>query len=444
MKKLGFVLLAILLAGAGYFAGARRGASAVAAAASAKGEGASEAKAERKIAFYRSPMDPSIHADRPTKDYMGMDFIPVYEDEVEAPTSTVEGRAAVMIPADRRQLLGVQSETLTRGPLTRSIRTVGRIMPDERRLHHIHTRYDGFIEHVYVDFIGKFVRKGDRLLSIYSPELFATQAEYLLAVKGARQRTERGGDSASRGQDLVEAVRQRLLLWNITPARIEELERDGVPKRAIDLYSEVSGVIVARVAQHGMRVTPADSLFDIVDLSSVWVMADVYEADLAAIRLGMFATIETPSAPGKKLRGQVTFISPTLEAATRTTKVRIELANPGGLLKPEMFADVSLDTDLGTVLFVPETAIIDAGARKIAFVDLGEGRYEPREVTLGGRAEGGFVVLSGLEAGEKVVVAANFLIDSESSLRAAVQSMKSSSTDPSATPAPAANPHAHH
>lgn len=380
-------------------------------------------------------MDPSIHADRPTQDSMGMDFIPVYEDEVEVPSSAVPGRAAVLIPADRRQLLGVQSEILTRGPLTRKVRTVGRITPDERLLHHIHTRYDGFIEHVYVDFVGKFVKKGDRLLSIYSPELFATQAEYLLALKGARELGENGGASALRGTALVEAVRQRLLLWNVRPEQIEALERGGAPRREIDLYSEVSGVVVARVAQHGMRVTPADSLFDIVDLSRVWVMAEVYEADLAAIRLGMFATIETPSAPGRKLRGQVTFISPTLEAATRTTGVRIELMNPGGLLKPDMFADVTLDTDLGTVLFVPETAIIDAGARKLAFVDLGEGRYEPREVTLGARAERGFVVLKGLAEGEKTVVAANFLIDSESSLRAAVQSMKSPSADPAASPA---------
>jgi Cu(I)/Ag(I) efflux system membrane fusion protein len=233
-----------------------------------------------------------------------------------------------------------------------------------------------------------------------------------------------------RSKALVDAVRQRLLLWDIRPEEIATLENEGVARRDVDLYSDESGYVLAKVALHGMRVTPADSLFDIADLSRVWVMADVYEADLPSVRLGMSATVETASAPGQKLRGPVTFISPTVEAATRTTKVRVEIANPSGGLKPDMFADVTLEVDLGSALVVPESAIIDAGARKLAFVDLGEGRYEPREVTLGERADTGFVVLKGLDAGEKVVVAANFLIDSESSLKAAVQSMKSATPSP--------------
>lgn len=428
MKKLRLILGAVALLVLGYFAGSRRTES-----KDVPPPGAAKT-AERKIAFYRSPMDPSIHSDHFTQDSMGMDFIPVYQDEVEAPVSSVKGRAAVMIPADRRQLLGVKSEVLKRAPLSRAIRTVGRIVPDERLLHHVHTKYDGFIEHVYVDFIGKFVKQGEPLLSIYSPDLFATQQEYLLALKGSRELSKDKGDAATRGSALVDAVRQRLLLWDIRPEEIETLERDGVAKRTIDLYSDTSGIVLARQALHGMRVTPADSLFDIVDLSRVWVLADVYEADLESIRLGMSAVIETPSAPGRLLRGPVTFISPTVEASTRTTKVRIEIGNPGGLLKPDMFADVVLNVDLGSALLVPEGAIIDAGARKLAFVDLGEGRYEPREVTLGPKADAGIVVLRGLSEGEKVVVAANFLIDSESSLRAAVQSMKTPLPSSSASP----------
>jgi len=425
MKKIALLIGALILVGLGYLAGARRGAS-----GSEGNPGAAEAKAERKIAFYRNPMDPSIHSDHPAQDSMGMDFIPVYTDEVEAPPSAVEGRAAVVIPADRRQLLGVRSEPLVKAPLSRAIRTVGRIVPDERLLHHVHTKYDGFIEHVYVDFIGKYVKKGEPLLSIYSPDLYATQQEYLLARKAVRELAGNEGDAAVRSAALVDAVRQRLLLWDIRPEEIAMLEKEGVARRDVDLYSDESGYVLAKVALHGMRVTPADSLFDIADLSRVWVMADVYEADLSSVRLGMSATVETASAPGRKLRGTVTFISPTVEAATRTTKVRVEIENPGGRLKPDMFADVTLDVDLGSALVVPESAIIDAGARKLAFVDLGEGRYEPREVTLGARADAGFVVISGLAAGEKVVVAANFLIDSESSLKAAVQSMKSASPEP--------------
>jgi len=425
MKKIGLLIGALILVGLGYLAGARRGVPAQG------GDSAPPAaKAERKIAFYRNPMDPSIHSDHPAQDSMGMDFIPVYTDEVEAPASAVEGRAAVVIPADRRQLLGVRSEPLTKAPLSRAIRTVGRIVPDERLLHHVHTKYDGFIEHVYVDFIGKYVKKGEPLLSIYSPDLYATQQEYLLARKAVRELAGNEGDAAARSKALVDAVRQRLLLWDIRPEEIATLEKEGIARRDVDLYSDESGYVLAKVALHGMRVTPADSLFDIADLSRVWVMAEVYEADLSSVRLGMAATIETASAPGQKLRGRVTFISPTVEAATRTTKVRVEIENPGGRLKPDMFADVTLDVDLGSALVVPESAIIDAGARKLAFVDLGEGRYEPREVTLGARADLGFVVLKGLAAGEKVVVAANFLIDSESSLRAAVQTMKPASPEP--------------
>ena len=428
MKKIVIVIGAFGLLGAGYLAGAR---GATAPAIPGSEPAAAAAKVERKIAFYRSPMDPTIHADRPTQDSMGMDFIRVYQDEVEVPASKVEGRAAVIIPADRRHLLGVQSQVLKRSAQMRVIRTVGRIVPDERLLHHIHTKYDGFIEHVYVDFIGKFVKRGEPLLSIYSPDLFATQQEYLLALKGARDLSRNQGDAATRSGALVDAVRQRLLLWDVRPEEIATLEREGVARREVDLYSDESGYVLAKQALHGMRVTPADALFDIADLSRVWVQADVYEADLSAIRLGMAAVIETPSAPGRLLRGPVTFISPTVEPSTRTTKVRIEIGNPGGLLKPDMFADVSLNIDLGSALLIPEGAIIDAGERKLAFVDLGEGRYEPREVTLGAKAESGFVVISGVTEGEKVVTAANFLIDSESSLRAAVQSMKAPSVSPS-------------
>jgi Cu(I)/Ag(I) efflux system membrane fusion protein len=414
MKKIGFVIAAAVLVSLGYFAGARRTSS----------PQPVEARAERKVAFYRNPMDPAIHSDHPMKDSMGMDFIPVYAEEIQAPASAVADRATVVIPADRRQLLGVRSEPLTRSPLRRAIRTVGRIVPDERLLHHVHTKYDGFVEHVYVDFIGKYVNRGEPLVSIYSPDLFATQQEYLLAQKAARELSREEGDTATRGSKLVEAVRQRLLLWDIRPEEIATLEKEGVARRDVDLYSDENGYVLAKLAVHGMRVTPADALFDIADLSRVWVMADVYEADLPSIGLGMSATIETAASPGLKLHGPVTFISPTVEPTTRTTKVRVEIENPGGRLKPDMFADVTLDVDLGSALVVPENAIIDAGARKLAFVDLGEGRYEPREVTLGARADAGFVVLAGLSAGEKVVVAANFLIDSESSLRAAVQSLK--------------------
>lgn len=391
-----------------------------------------EAPGERKIAYYRSPMDPSVRLDKPAKDSMGMDFIPVYEDELRQKGSGVSGRAVVTIPPERRQLLGVRSEVLRRERLDHEIRTVGRVSADERLLHHIHTKFDGYIEHLYVDFTGKFVRKGEPLVSIYSPDLVATQQEYLLAYRAQAELAKSGiGTVSKSGIDLLDAARRRLLLWDIRPEEIATLEREGQVKRNLDLYSDISGYVVQKMALHGMRVTPVDTLFDIADLSSLWVLADVYETDLASIRLGLQAEIAVASSPGRKWRGPITYVSPTVEEKTRTIKVRVEVPNPGGLLKPDMFADVFLRSELGVAVLLPEGAVIDAGDRKLVFLDLGEGRFGPREVQLGAKVGSGFQVLSGVSEGERVVTSANFLIDSESSLKAAIAGMSPASPAPS-------------
>lgn len=391
---------------------------------------------ERRILYYRSPMDPNVRSDQPAKDAMGMDFVPVHEDELAPGGSTVAGRAVVTLSPERRQMLGVRSEKLKRERLTRVIRTVGRVTVDERRLHHIHTKYDGYVEHLHVDFTGKFVRKGEPLLSIYSPELVATQQEYLLAYRAQKQMADSGIPTVAEGSlDLLEAARQRLLLWDIRPADIEKLERAGEVKRTLDLHSDVSGYVVQKMAFHGMRVTPADTLFDIADLSRVWVLADVYESDLPLVRIGMKGEVAVTYRPAEKWRGAVTYVNPTVEEKTRTVKVRIELENERQELKPDMFADVLLRADLGVGLVVPEGAVVDGGGRKLVFVDRGEGRFEPREVQLGVKVGSGFQVLSGLGEGEVVVTSANFLLDSESSLKAALQAM--------GTPEPEAPAHRH-
>jgi RND family efflux transporter MFP subunit len=390
----------------------------------------------RKLLYYRSPMDPNVRSDKPAKDAMGMDFLPVYADEV-GPAPSVAGRATVMLSPEKRQLLGVLSEEIHHGRLTRTIRTLGRVAVDERRLHHVHTKYDGYVDHLYVDFTGKFVEKGEHLLSIYSPELVATQQEYLLAYKSRAQMARSGIPSVAQGAtDLLEAARQRLLLWDIRSEDIEALERSGKVERTLDLHSDVAGYVVQKLAFHGMRVTPADTLFDIADLSRVWVLADVYESDLQLVRVGMRAELSVPYLPGKGWGGAVTYINPTVEEKTRTVKVRIELQNEGLLLKPDMFADVNLSAELGTGLAVPESAVVDSGGRKLVFVDRGDGRFEPREVTLGVRVDRDFQVLSGLEDGERVVTSANFLLDSESSLRSALSTMT-----PSTTPSVPAHEH---
>jgi membrane fusion protein, copper/silver efflux system len=390
------------------------------------------------VLYYRSPMDPSVHSANPTKDSMGMDFLPVYAEDV-SPASEVSGRATLTLSPERRQILGLRSQILRLVPRRRVIRTVGRVTVDERRLHHIHTKYEGFVEHLHVDFTGKFVRRGEPLLSIYSPELVATQQEYLLAYRAQKRLAESGIPSVAQGGvDLLEATRQRLLFWDIRPVDIAAIEKTGQVMRTLDLYSEISGYVVQKMAFHGMRITPADTLFDVADLSQLWVVADVYESDLPSVRVGMEAEISVPYRPGRKWRGPVTNIAPTVEEKTRTIKVRIEVLNQGEELKPDMFADVLLESDLGPGLVVPADAVINAGQKLLVFLDRDGGRLEPREVETGARIGDGFMVLSGLAEGDRVVTSANFLLDSESSLRAALATLA-----PSGSPASPAAAHQH-
>jgi Cu(I)/Ag(I) efflux system membrane fusion protein len=314
---------------------------------------------------------------------------------------------------------------------------VGRVVADERRLHHIHTKYEAYIEHLHVDYTGKFVRKGQALASLYSPEIVATQQEYLLASRARKQLASSSIPSVARGgADMLEAARRRLLLWDIRPADIERLERTGEARRTLDLYSPVSGYVTAKMAQHGMRVTPADTLFDIADLSRLWVLADVYESDLPAVKIGMAAELGLSYLPGRKWRGSVTYIAPIVEEKTRTIKVRVEVDNRDGALKPEMFADVVLKTALGKGLVVPDGALLKTGERTLVFVDHGDGLLEPREVHPGAKVAEGVQVLRGLAEGERVVTTANFLLDSETSLKAALAGMSPAAAPP--------DPHAGH
>jgi membrane fusion protein, copper/silver efflux system len=380
---------------------------------------AAAASPDRKIAFYRSPMDPSVRSSTPARDSMGMDFLPVYDDELQP--SAVAGRALVSLSPERRRTLGLRSEPVRRLELQRTIRTVGRVAADERRLHHVHTKLEAYIEHLYVDYTGKFVRKGEPLASLYSPELVATQQEYLLAWRARGQLASSSIPSVAQGGvDLLAAARQRLLLLDVRPADIARLESTGEVRRTLDLYSPVSGYVTQKTALHGMRVTAADTLFDIADLSHLWVLADVYETDLPAVRVGMPAELGLSYLPGRTWRGLVTYIAPVVEEKTRTIKVRVEVDNADGQLKPEMFADVALRTALGEGLVVPESALLKTGERTLAFVDHGDGGLEPREVRVGAKVAEGVQVLVGLAEGERVVTAANFLLDSESSLKAAL------------------------
>jgi multidrug efflux pump subunit AcrA (membrane-fusion protein) len=411
------------------------GAAAAGPARGAAAGPAPRASPHRRMLYYRSPMDPSVRSDVPRKDAMGMDFVPVYADEATGPV--VEGRAMVALSPERRQILGVRSEPVTRRHLDRTLRTVGRVAIDERRLHHVHTKYEAYVEELYVNFTGQMVKKGEHLAALYSPELVATQQEYLLAYRAQRRLGQSGIESVAKGgTDLLEAARQRLLFWDMSPEDIAALVRTGQVQGMVDLHADLPGYVLQKSAIHGMRVTPADTLFDLADLSAVWILADVYESDLSTVQIGMGADVTLTYEPGRVWRGTVTYINPTVEPGTRTIKVRIEVPNEDSVLKPDMFADVVLHRELGESLFVPESAVLKPGDRQLVFVDLGDGRLQPREIQTGVRVEGGYAVLSGLVEGEKVVTSANFLIDSESSLKAALSSM-------GAAPE-AAGPHAGH
>jgi multidrug efflux pump subunit AcrA (membrane-fusion protein) len=375
----------------------------------------------RTILYYRNPMDPSVQSATPAKDAMGMEFVPVYSDEVDAGPS-VAGRGAVVLSPERQKVLGLASQVVGEADLQRSIPTVGRVAVDERRVQRVFTKYEGYVERLFVDFTGQPVRLGQPLLELYSPELLATEREYLLARRARGQMAEGGvAGLAAQGDELVASALRRLQLLDVPDGEIERLEKGGEPRRTSTLYSRVQGLVTQKMVAPGSRVTPESPLFEVTDLDRVWVLADVYEQDLAAVRVGSPAEVRAAALPGRDWKGKVSFITPAVDPTTRTVKVRLEVDNPDLALKPEMFVDVSLEAGRGRGLVVPESAVLDSGERRLVFLDLGEGHYEPREVRLGPKTKDGYTVLSGLTAGDRVVIAGNFLLDSESSLKAALR-----------------------
>jgi Cu(I)/Ag(I) efflux system membrane fusion protein len=393
--------------------------------AQSSGSSGGAPKGERKIAFYRSPMDPKITSHTPRKDEMGMDYVPVYEDEaVQGAQSgaAVEGLAAVNIDPQRQQLIGLRTAEVTRGVVGATWRTVGKVAVDETRVHHVNIKVSGFAEHVYVDYVGKIVRRGEPLFTIYSPDLLSVQQEYLLALR-TRAALKGGGPSSSSGDDLVEAARERLKLWDVSQAEVERLERTGKATKTLTIYSPMSGVVTKKDLVMGHRLNEGDMPYEITDLSKIWVLADAYESDLSRIKLGMTATLSLQAFPNRKFKGRVIFIDPILDPKTRTAKVRLEFPNPTGELRPEMFGEVTMQAKERQGLRIPADAVIDSGTKKVVFLALPEGKFQPREVHLGAVAADTVEVLSGLQAGDHVVTRANFLVDSESRLRASLASM---------------------
>ena len=367
----------------------------------------------------------------------GMAGTPVENAAPSQPAGADHGVSQIFIAPERQQLIGVKSATAETKSVVKEIRTVGRVAYDETKITHIHTKVSGYIEDVFVDYVGKAVKAGDPLFTIYSPDLVATQQEYLLALKSNDLLKDSAFPWVSAGSNnLLEAAKQRLLLWDITPAEIETLQQSGQVKRALNIYSHVSGVVMERQAyHHGKYVTPDMDLYMLVDLSNVWVLGEANESDLSFLKIGQMAEIELPySSNLNRRRGRIVFISPTLDPKTRTVQVRVEFPNPDLALKPEMFVNFKLGVDLGRHLLVPADAVLDTGTLQYVFVERGQGYFEPRTVKVGAKTEDSYVIESGLKAGEQVVTAANFILDSESRLKGAFANMGEPSRVPIGAP----------
>ena len=459
MKKALSILIAVgvaagLLAG-GYWWGANKSAPVPQTAAGPVGSAVGgqmqkaakpEADGKGRILYYRNPMGLADTSPSPKKDSMGMDYIPVYEgEEPQGPE--------VKISLDRVQKLGVKTEVAASRVMSHTVRALGTIQVDERAQRTVSPRFEGWIQRLYVNATGEFVRRGQPLMEIYSPDLVAVQQEYLVATRGVAELKDASPEIQANMRNLVEGSLQRLRNWNIADEELAQLRTEGKPRNAITLRSPASGVVLEKPAVQGMRFMPGDVLYKIADLSSVWLLAEVFEQDLGMVRNGQASKVRVNAYPDKVFEGKVAFVYPTVTAETRTAKVRIEMRNPGQLLKPAMYANVELMAEQGRAqrLSVPDSAVLDSGTRQIVLVRRGEGLFEPREVKLGMRGDGYVEVTEGIKAGEDVVVSANFLIDAESNLKAAIGgfghathgSQAKPATTPGGTPAPAGAPKVH-
>ena len=376
---------------------------------------------ERKPLYWVDPMHPWYKSEAPgIAPDCNMKLIPVYPGE----EARYERRAnklpegSVQITPEKQQLIGVEYGTVEYETVKSSVRAVARVTLDETKIAKVHSKLEGWIDQVFVDFTGKQVHQGDPLLTIYSPEALATQQEYLLAIKAQHMMHDNPVHEMLGSTDnLVAAAKKRMELWDIGDNQIAEITASGVPLKNLTLTSPINGFVMERNVFAKQRIMPETALYTVADLSRVWVVADVFEYEASGVRLGMPAAMTLSYLPGRTFRGKVNYILPQVDAATRTIKVRIEFPNADFALKPDMYGEVEFQTGGGRRLVVPQTAVMNSGDRQVVFVDRSKGYFEPREVKLGGRSEGRVEILSGLQPGERIVISGNFLIDSESQLK---------------------------
>ena len=419
MKQINVIVIGVLLVAAtagGYWLGGQKS------VAEKHGtEAAFPKESARKILYYRNAMGLPDTSPTPKKDAMGMDYVPVYEggEETDSAASTSPGQ--IKISVEKIQKLGVKTEQAALRALDKTVRAVGRVEANERHIYNISPKFDGWIEKLYVNTTGEQVKKGQPLFDVYSPDLVSAQREYEIAAQGVTSLKDADDDTKQSMQRLAESSLLRLKNWDISEQQLQDLGKSGTTKHDLTFHSPVNGIVLEKKALQGMRFMPGEMLYQIADLSSVWVVADVFEQDIALVKTGAKTKVKINAYPDKQFDAIVAYVYPTLDAATRTVPVRLEMANPQGLLKPAMFAQVEMSSNSkGKVLTVPTSAVIDSGTRQIVLVQLAEGRFEPREVKLGSRSDNYVEVLNGVAEGEQVVVAANFLIDAESNLKAAI------------------------
>ncbi len=380
-------------------------------------------KAEHRIMYYVDPMHTWYKSDKPgIAPDCGMKLEPVYTDGGgEQPADAQPPANAIQVPEQQQHLIGVRYGVPEWTEGGDSIRVAGRVMPDETRLTRVQARTDGWITDVSTDFVGKFVTKGQQMLTLYSPELLNAQQEYLLALK-AKSVMQHSSmpESSVNSEAMAEAAKRRLLLLNLNEAQLAEVERTQRPIQSVVFLAPATGYVMARNAFPGQRVTPETELFTLLDLNGVWVVADVFEADAQKVRVGQSAKVGIAGS-SESLFARVTFIQPQVDPATRTVKVRLELLNPKLQLKPDMWVDVAIDLGGGRRLTVPADAVLDAGTTKTIFVDHGNGYFEPRAVETGTRFADRVEILKGLKPGERIVTSGTFLLNSESQMKKADQ-----------------------
>ena len=398
----------------------------------------SATKQENKKAIYFCPMHPTYTSDRPgdcpicsmklvkkekkEKTKIVKRKMNHKEHDIKMPMEETSEQFKLEIDPAKQQYIGIKTTKAILKDAQKEIKTLGIVTPDETRLSHIHTKFSGYIEKVFADYEGKLVEKGQPLFTVYSPELVSTQEEYLLALEAQETFKKSKYEEIDKAKiSLLDAARRRLELWDISHEQINNLEETKKVTKELTIYSSVNGFIIKREAFEGKEITPNDKLYDVADLSNVWILVEVYETDLLFVRVGQTAKVNFTYENIQPITGKITYIYPTIDPTTRTLKVRLEVSNPSYKLKPDMYVDATLLSNLGTQITIPQRAVIDSGERQIVFVKQGEGTFIPKEVTIGPEVNNERIVYSGIKEGEEVVTDGNFLLDSESNLQTALE-----------------------